>query len=112
MKIIISGQHLKLFPQIESYAYKKAEKLAKFNKKIVKITLHLISNESHRDKEQDFVCEIHLDIPGKNLDIVDTELSMDKAIDKAVERMKRLLTKNKERNLAQKHKESLRKNNF
>lgn len=107
MKIIVSGIHLKEFPEVEEYAKEKVKKLAKFHSKIDLIEVRLISQKSHRDKEQDYYCEIEIDIPGKNLSIVDVEHSVDKAIDKAVERMKRLLVKVKEKKISKQHKEGI-----
>ncbi len=99
MNIIVSGLHLKKFPEMEEYAKEKVAKLYKYHRKIEKIQVRLIDKESHRDKNQDYYCEIEIDIPGRNLEIVDVEYSMDKAIDKAVERMKRLLVKDKEKRI-------------
>ena len=104
MKIIVSGLHLKEFPQIEQYAKKKLIKLAKYNSKIEQIHARLISEKSHRGQDNDYYCEIEVVIPQHNLEIVDTERAMDKAIDKAVERMKRLLIKSKERQISRFHK--------
>lgn len=107
MQIIVSGQHLKLFPKLENYAIKKVEKLSKFHSKIEIINVHLVSSKSHREKTQDYVCELVISVPGKNLELVDTEESMEKAIDKAVERAKRLLVKHKEKSTSKKHKEGI-----
>lgn len=103
MNIVISGIHLKQFPEMESYARGKVEKLAKFHPRIREIEVRLISKKSHREKTQDYYCEIGVDIPGRNLEITDVEESMDKAIDKAVERMKRILVKHKEKEVTKKH---------
>lgn len=103
MNIVVSGIHLQQFPEMEDYAKKKVSKLGKFHPRIQEIRVRLISQKGHREKTQDYYCQIEIDIPGKNLSIVDSEESMDKAIDKAVERMKRLLVKNKEKKITLKH---------
>lgn len=103
MNIVISGIHLQQFPEMEEYARKKVSKLAKFHPKILRIEVRLISKQSHREKTQDYYCEIEADIPGNNLEIIDSEESMDKAIDKAVERMKRTLIKSKEKRTTLRH---------
>ena len=103
MNIVISGIHLQQFPELEDYARKKVSKLGKFHPKIGEIRVRLISQKSHREKTQDYDCQIEIDIPGKNLSIIDTEESMEKAIDKAVERMKRLLVKSKEKRTTLRH---------
>ena len=107
MNIIISGLHLKKFPGIEKYAREKVTKLTKFHANIEEISVRLIWEKSHRDINQDYTCEITVSIPGKNLGIKDTESSMDKAIDFAVERMKRLLVKSKEKHVSRQHKSGL-----
>lgn len=93
---------------MEAYAIKKVQKLAKYAKDILEIQVRLIEEKSHRGQEQDYFCEIEIDLPGHNLEIRDTERAMDKAIDRAVERMKRLLIKNKEKHLTKKHREGLK----
>src|SRR3990167_7061860 len=90
VNIIVSGQHVKDFPETESYAKEKVQKLEKFHPKIEKIEVRLISKPSHRDKNTDYYCELYIDVPGKNLEIKEVANSMDKAIDLAVERTKNL----------------------
>ncbi|MEX2028092.1 MAG: ribosome-associated translation inhibitor RaiA [Candidatus Curtissbacteria bacterium] len=107
MKIIVSGLHLKKFPELEEYAQKRVAKLSKYHPKIEMINVRLISKKSHRGQENDYYCEIEVDIPKNNLVIVDTEREMDKAIDRAVERMKRQIVKIKNKEISKKHKEGL-----
>lgn len=105
MKIIVSGSHLKQFPELEAYTEKKVAKLTRYSKKIIEVRVRLVSEKSHRNQFHNSFCEIAVDLPGRNLEIVDSELAMDKAIDKAVERMKRLIVKTKEKTISKKHKE-------
>ncbi|MEK9146685.1 MAG: ribosome-associated translation inhibitor RaiA [Patescibacteria group bacterium] len=107
MKIIISGLHLKKFPELEVYVAKRVQKLGRYFKKIVKLEVRLIWEKSHRNELHSSACEIIADIPGRNLEIVERDRTMDKAIDKAVERMKRLLVKTKEKSITLKHKEGI-----
>ena len=111
MKLIVSGIHIKNDPDIEAYAKQKAQKLSKFYPNIEEIAVRLISENSHRGQESDFYCEITVHIPGRVLEIVDTEREMDKAIDKAVERMKRLIVKDKEKKISKNHKAAIAKKN-
>lgn len=104
MKIIVSGQHPTEFPQMESYAQGKVQKLSKYFPKILKVHVRLIWERSHRNKLHNSTCEIIADIPGRNLEIVERDESMDKAIDRAVERMHRLLVKTKEKKISKWHK--------
>lgn len=107
MQIIVTGQHLKKNPELEEYATKKTQKLTRYFPKILKIQVRLISEKSHRGQDDDYYCEIEVDLPGKNLSIKDAERSMDKAIDKAVERMHRLLVRTKEKNISIWHKRGI-----
>lgn len=102
MNIVVSGIHLKENPQIEDYATKKVQKLGKFHPKIEKAYVRLIEKPAHRGKDQDYSCEITIHVPGHILEITDSERAMDKAIDKAIERMKRTLTKHKEKTIEKK----------
>lgn len=104
MKIIVSGSHLEQFPEMRAYTEKKASKLSKYNSQIEEIRIRLISERSHRNESHNSTCEIAVDLPGKNLEIVENDDSMDKAIDKAIERMQRLLVKAKEKRISKWHK--------
>ena len=97
MNIIISGIHFEDFPKAESYAKEKASKLSKFHPRIEKIEVRLFAEKNHLNPKHDSACEIRISLPGNDLEIVDRQRSIDKAIDKAVERMKRLLVKAKEK---------------
>lgn len=108
MNLVISGIHLKKFPELEEYAQTKVEKLSKYHSKIEEIQVRLIWEKSHRGQEEDCYCEITVHIPGRVLEIVDSERDMEKAIDRAVERMKRLIVKTKEKTISKKHKEGER----
>ena|SRR3989344_3178437 len=103
MNIVVSGIHLEKFPEMEDYAKKKVAKLSKFHSKIEEINVRLIEKASHRGQEQDYYCEITVHVPGKVLEIIDNERAMDKAIDKALERMKQVLIKHKEKQITIKH---------
>ncbi len=96
-RIIVSGQHLKKYPKLEEYARKKVFKLFKFHSKIEKISVHFVLEKSHRDKEDNYFCELTIDVPGRNIEIRDLEHSFEKAVDRAVERAKRILVKHKEK---------------
>ncbi len=111
MKVIISKQHSPLSQQIEDYATLKISKLSKYNPRILEITAHLITEVAHRGADDDYHCELEIKIPGNDLTIRDSERSMDKAIDKCVERAKRLIVKTKEKTISKKHKEGERARN-
>ncbi|MDO8486882.1 MAG: ribosome-associated translation inhibitor RaiA [Candidatus Curtissbacteria bacterium] len=103
MNIIISGIHFEDFPETEDYAKEKVSRLSKYHSKIEKIEVRLSAEKSHRNDKHDFSCEIRISIPGDDLEVIDYERSIDKAIDKAVERIKRVLVKNKERQVSLQH---------
>lgn len=103
MNIIITGIHFEDFPKAESYAKEKASKLSKFHPRIEKIEVRLFAEKSHRSDKHDFCCEIKISIPGSDLEVVDRQRSIDKAIDLATDRMKRLLVKSKEKSTSKQH---------
>lgn len=105
--ITISALHLEKTKSLESYTKEKAQKLLKFHSKIEKIEVRLIGEKSHRSKSQEFTCEIKIVIPGHDLEIRDTESSIEAAVDKAEERAKRILVKNKEKHLSLDHKKGI-----
>lgn len=107
MKIIISGQHLEKNPQLEQYAAKRVQKLGRYFKNVLKLEVRLIREKAHRNQLHSSACKIIADIPGRNLEIVERDESMDKAIDRAVERMHRLLVKTKEKKLSIQHREGI-----
>jgi len=107
MNITLSGLHLESSPKLKKYAYKKTNKLLKYNPKIQNITVRLFSQESHRGKEKDYSCELTVHIPEKILELVDTQRDLEKAIDKACERMKKILVRTKEKNISKEHKRGI-----
>lgn len=104
MNTIVSSIHLEDSQKWETYAYKKVGKLGKFAQNIEEINVRLIGKKAHRGQDNDYYCEITIHIPKKVLEIVDSERSIDKAIDKAVERMKRKLVKYREKKISRWHK--------
>lgn len=101
--ITISAIHLEKTKSLEAYTQEKAQKLIKFHPKIEKIEVRLIGEKAHRSKQSEFTCEIKFVIPGHDLEIKDTESSIQAAVDKAEERAKRILVKNKEKHFSRKH---------
>ncbi len=110
MNIIVSGSHLKDFPEMEAYAKEKVSRLSKYHPRIEKISVRLIGEKAHRSEDHDFICELIIAVPGKDLEVLEKDRRMDKAIDVALDRMKRLLVKSKEKAVSKKHRlVSLRK---
>ena len=107
MNIIISGIHLKKFPELEDYTREKVERLQKYFPRIQEIQVRLFSEKAHRNQKHDFGCEIKVVIPGNDLEIFESELEMDTAIDKAVDTTRRALVKHKEKTVSKKHKGGL-----
>lgn len=107
MNIIISGSHFDDFPKAKKYAYEKLERLSKYHPRIEKVAIRLISEKAHRNEKHDFTCEIIASVPGNDLEITQKDLAPDKAFDIALDRMKRLLIKSKEKQTSKKHKEGL-----
>src|SRR3972149_8146566 len=107
MNISLTGLHFETDPKLKAYADKKIKKLLRYHSQITDIKIRLLSEKSHRGQEQDYYCEITIHVPGRILEIVDSERAMDKAIDKAVERMKRTLIKHKEKEISKQHREGI-----
>ncbi len=103
MNIIISGIHFENFPKAEDYAKEKVSRLSKFHPRIEKAEVRLFEEKSHRNDKHDFYCEIKITIPGDDLAVIDKERAIDKAIDLAADRMKRLLVKSKEKSTSKQH---------
>jgi len=103
VSITITTIHLENPKKAKDYAQEKISKLSRYNSKIEKIEVRLIGEKSHRDKNTDFTCEVKIALPGHDLEIKDTEQTILAAIDKAEDRAKRLLVKNKEKHLARNH---------
>lgn len=104
MIVTVSGIHISKHPNLKKYAKEKVEKLKKFHKQIEKIEVRLILEKDHRGQENDYYCEIKISIPGHNLEIKDVERNFEKAVDKAVIRMKTTLIRHKEKHLTREHK--------
>lgn len=103
MNISLTGLHLETDPKIKDYADKKVRKLLNYDNKITDIKVRLISQKAHRNEQHEFFCEITVHVPGKVLEIVDREKDHAKAVDKAVERMKRAIIRHKEKTVSRQH---------
>jgi len=107
MNISLSGLHLESDPEIREYANKKIKKLLNYHPNITDIKIRLISQKAHRNDKHEFFCEITVHIPGKILEIVDREKNHTKAVDRAVERMKKAIIRYKEKAVSKQHKEGV-----
>ncbi len=107
MTLVISELHLESRPEFKDYAYKKSNKLFRYHPKITDIKVRLIVEKAHRSEDHDYYCELTVHVTGKILEIVDSERDMYKAIDKAVERMKRALVKHHEKEISKLHKQGV-----
>lgn len=107
MNISLSGLHLETDPKIKDYADKKVKKLLNYHSGITDIKVRLISQKAHRNEQHEFFCEITVHVPGKVLEIVDREKDHMKAVDKAVERMKKAIIRYKEKTISKQHHEGI-----
>lgn len=103
MKPTITAIHLDSPQKAKDYANEKVTRLLKYGKGIEKIEVRLIGQKSHRNKDTDFDCEIKIVVPGHDLEIKETQRTIEAAIDKAQETAKHLLVKNKEKRTSKKH---------
>lgn len=104
MNIIVSGSHFESFPKAEEYVKEKTQRLSKYHPKIEKVQVRLTNQKAHRSEQHGYTCEIIVSIPGNNLEILERDMAPDAAFDKALDRMKRLLVKSKEKEITKKHK--------
>ena len=107
MDISITGLHIETDPKLKEYASTKAKKLLKYNTRITDLKVRLFGEKAHRSEDHDYYCEITVHVPGKILEIVDKERDVTKAIDKAVDRMKKALVRHREKAISKRHKEGL-----
>ena len=107
MDISITGLHIQTDPKLKEYADKKAKKLLKYNTHITDLKVRLFAEKAHRSEDHDYYCEITTHVPGKVLEIVDKEKDITKAIDRAVDRMKKALIRHREKTISKMHKEGL-----
>lgn len=107
MKVTITAIHLPHPQKAKDYAKIKVDKLAKYDSKIESIEVRLMEAQSHRNKNTDYNCEIKISLPGNDLEVRDIASSIEAAIDKAEEKAKRLLVKNKEKHISREHKKGV-----
>ena len=107
MDISITGLHIETDPKLKEYAGKKARKLLKYETRITDLKVRLFGEKAHRSENHDYYCEITVHVPGKILEIVDKERDVTKAIDRAVDRMKKALVRHREKTISKRHKEGL-----
>ena len=103
MTTTITTIHLSNPQKAKEYAQEKISKLSKFDSHIEKIEVRLVSQKSHRNKDTDFDCEIKIVVPGRDLEVKETQRTIEAAIDKAQETAKHLLVKNKEKHTSKNH---------
>lgn len=107
MKVSITAIHLSNPQKAKDYAQVKVDKLGKYNSRIESVEVRLEEAQSHRNKNTDYKCEIKISLPGNDLEVRDIASSIEAAIDKAEEKAKRLLVKNKEKHVSKEHKKGV-----
>ncbi len=97
MNIVVKGKHLTKNQALEDYASKKSEKFSHYFKDIVKVEIELRSEVGRKSKEEEFIADINVKVPGHTFKVTDQEWDMYKAIDRAVKRMSEVLRREKEK---------------
>lgn len=97
MNIVVKGKHVKENKALEDYALKKSEKFYHHYPHIVKIEVELRTEIARRGKEDDFIVDILVKVPGNTFKVSDQERDMYKAIDRSVARMTEVLRREKEK---------------
>src|SRR3990167_8986190 len=99
MNIVIKGTTVKENRALEDYALKKSEKFYHHFPEIVKVEIELRTEIGRKNKEDDFIADILVKVPGHTFKVSDQELDMYKSIDRAVKRMIEVLRREKEKHL-------------
>lgn len=97
MNIVIKGSSVKENRALEGYALKKSEKFYHHYPEIVKVEFELRNEIGRKNKEDDFIADILVKVPGHTFKVSDQELDMYKAIDRSVKRMVEVLRREKEK---------------
>lgn len=107
-KITITGRHFRSKPTLKTYALKKAQKLVKHFSHIESITITMDRDRAHRNRQTVYEVNIHVSIPGKNLNLTDEEANMRTALDSAINRIDRELIKTKEKIKSKRNRPAIR----
>ncbi len=97
MNIVVKGTTVKENAALEDYAIKKAEKFYHYYPEIVKIEVELRTEIGRKNKEDDFIADILVKVPGHTFKVSDQERDMYKSIDRAIRRMIEVLRREKEK---------------
>ncbi len=101
MNIVIKGSTVKENQALEDYALKKSERFYHYYPEIVKIEIELRSEIGRKNKDEDFIADILVKVPGHTFKVSDQEFDMYKAIDRSVKRMIEVLRREKEKHQKQ-----------
>lgn len=97
MNIVIKGTHVKANAALEDFAIKKTEKFYHHFPEIIKVEVEMRTESGRKGKEEDFIADILVKVPGHTLKVTDSERDMYKAVDRAVRRMIEVLRREKEK---------------
>jgi len=101
MNIVVKGTNVKENKALEEFALKKSEKFYSHYPQIVKVEIELRTEIGRKSKEDDFITDILVQVPGHTFKVSDQERDMYKAIDRSVERMVEVLRREKEKHSRQ-----------
>ncbi len=87
MNIAVKGIAVRENRALEDYAFKKASKFYHYYPEITKIEVELRTEDGRAAKDDDFIADMTLHIPGKTLKVSDQERDLYKAVDRASRRM-------------------------
>lgn len=97
MNIVVKGTSVKENKALEDYALKKSEKFYQHFPEIVKVEIELRTEIGRKNKEDDFIADILVQVPGHTFKVSDQESDMYKSIDRSVRRMIEVLRREKEK---------------
>lgn len=104
MQLTIESKGIELTEALRGYAEEKITSLEKFAE-IIKADVD-IGIDGHQQKGDNFFCEVHLFVAGKDFFVKREEADLYKAIDKVKDHLKNELTSWKDQIISQKRRES------
>ncbi|MDQ5882827.1 MAG: HPF/RaiA family ribosome-associated protein [Patescibacteria group bacterium] len=100
MKILLSSQNLELLSAVQQRLEKKLQTLERFTRKFgpeVVLEVLLVRDTKHHERGNIYSAQAKLKIPGKDIFYEAEGTTLEEAVDKLKDNLKRLLIENKEK---------------
>ena len=106
IKLQITGRHYELDDKIVEYVERKIGNLDKYlpkNHPATKGSVVLINDKSNR-QDNDFVCEVHINVPGERVQATESTVNMYAAVDICEQKLKQQMLRYKDKHQPSKNK--------